>query len=95
MSYTHLTLEEREYLHKKKMEKWSIRQIAASMGRSPSTISREIKRNTMSDGRYRPFRADSYSRTRARKARYHRFTMGSEEWIYVIDKLHAAPPLVI
>ena len=59
MLYTHFTLEEREYLHQKRMEHWSIRAIAKSMGRSASSISRELKRNMSTDGRYRPYRADS------------------------------------
>jgi transposase, IS30 family len=46
----------------------SIRGIAAELGRSPSTISREIKRNSdPSTGRYHPFRAQK--RARARRAR--------------------------
>ena len=43
--YTHLTLSEREYLEQKLKEGKSFRQIADALGRSPSTISREVKRN--------------------------------------------------
>ena len=35
----------------------TIRAIAASLGRSPSTVSREIRRNTTESGNYRPFTA--------------------------------------
>lgn len=87
MSYTHFTLEEREYLQQKRREKWSIRKIAYSMNRSPSSISREIKRNSETDGRYRPFRADAHARTRRKNSRKARLIPGSPEWIYVIDKL--------
>ena len=87
MLYTHFTLEEREYLHKKLMEHWSIRAIAESMGRSPSSVSREIRRNKSTDGRYRPYRADSYARTRRRKCRYKRLVPGSKAWCYVVEKL--------
>lgn len=87
MLYTHFTLEEREYLHKKKMEHWSIRAIAESMGRSPSSVSRELKRNKSTDGRYRPYRADSYARTRRRQCRYKRLVPGTDAWMYVVDKL--------
>jgi IS30 family transposase len=46
----------------------SIRGIAAALGRSPSTSSREIRRNSdPSTGRYHPFRAPK--RARARRAR--------------------------
>lgn len=87
MLYTHFALEEREYLHQKRMEKWSIRAIADSMGRAPSSISRELKRNRSTDGRYRPYRADSFARTRKRKSRYKRLVPGSKAWMYVVEKL--------
>lgn len=87
MSYQHLTLEEREYLHQKHKEHWSIRRIADSMGRSPSTISRELRRNRLKSGRYVPLKADSRARTRRKKAKYCRLTPGSVEWTFVIDKL--------
>ncbi len=87
MSYTHFTLNEREYLHKKMMENWSIRKIAYSMGRSPSSISRELKRNQCTDGRYRPLRANSRAKTRHKNSHGTRLVPGTEEWIYVVDKL--------
>src|SRR5262245_15569333 len=48
----------------------SIRQIAARLGRAPSTISRELRRNTIKGGGYRPFEA--HRRATARRARRHR-----------------------
>ena len=47
----------------------SIRQVADRLGRSPSTISRELRRNA-SDGRYRPFQA--HRQASARRGRDHR-----------------------
>ena len=44
--YNQLNLEEREQLHLLIWDRLSIRRIAKIMGRSPSTISREIDRNT-------------------------------------------------
>ena len=44
-SYTHFTLNEREYLQENYEKGKSIRKIAAFLGRSPSTVSRELKRN--------------------------------------------------
>ena len=44
-SYTHFTLDERICLQKLFSEGLSMRKIASILGRSPSTISREIKRN--------------------------------------------------
>jgi transposase, IS30 family len=47
----------------------SIRQIAHQLGRSPSTISRELRRNGCASG-YRPF--DAHRRAGARRTRRHR-----------------------
>jgi IS30 family transposase len=47
----------------------SIRQIAYQLGRAPSTISRELRRNATASG-YRPFEA--HRRATARPARTHR-----------------------
>ena len=46
MSYQHLSLAERYYTEIELKMKASINQIAKAMGRSQSTISREIQRNT-------------------------------------------------
>ena len=43
--YTHFTLNERKYLQESLESGDSIRKIAKALRRSPSTISREIKRN--------------------------------------------------
>jgi transposase, IS30 family len=46
----------------------SIRQIAAKLGRAPSTVSRELRRNSRPDGHYRPFEAHRWAvRRRARR----------------------------
>ena len=45
MSYTHLTIEERCCLREYYKKGYSYRKIAELMGRSPSTISRELRRN--------------------------------------------------
>jgi len=49
-----------------------VRGIAAEMGRSPSTVSREIRRNSDHDGRYRPHHAEHAARARARRPRKRR-----------------------
>jgi transposase, IS30 family len=48
----------------------SIRRIACRLGRAPSTISRELRRNAAASGEYRPFEA--HRRGTARRARSHR-----------------------
>jgi transposase, IS30 family len=50
----------------------TVRAIAGQVGRSPSTISREIRRNADSDGRYRPHHAERATRERARRPRQRR-----------------------
>jgi transposase, IS30 family len=48
----------------------SIRQIAHRLGRAPSTVSRELRRNATGRGGYRPFAA--HRKATARRARHHR-----------------------
>ena len=48
----------------------SARQIARRLGRAPSTISRELRRNTTPTKGYRPFEA--HRQATARRARHHR-----------------------
>ena len=58
MSYTHFTLTERENLQQLLNEGKSFREIAKILGRSPSTISREVKRNySQKKKQYHPWRA--------------------------------------
>ena len=47
----------------------SIRQIACRLGRAPSTISRELRRNATTTGGYRPF--DAHRHATARRVRHH------------------------
>ena len=61
-----LTLAEREEISRGMARKLSIRQIAASLGRAPSTVSREIKRHGGFCG-YRATAADARAWTHARR----------------------------
>lgn len=45
MKYNHFTIEERENIQRLVWQKVSVRSIAKSLGRSPSSVSREINRN--------------------------------------------------
>jgi IS30 family transposase len=66
MAYTHLTYEERYTLWTLKRAQMSIRQISRLMNRSPSTISRELRRNR-GDYAYRARRAQAMADARHRR----------------------------
>jgi len=51
----------------------SIRQVAGRLGRAPSTVCRELRRNAAGGRQYRPFEA--HRRATARRARHHRRRM--------------------
>lgn len=55
--------------------KMTVRGIALDLGRAPSTISREIRRNSDPDDRYRPHHAEQSARLRAGKPRTRRITV--------------------
>ena len=63
MSYTHLSLAERYHIEIELKMNVPPNQIAKTMGRSQSTISREIRRNTGQRG-YRHKQADRFARQR-------------------------------
>ena len=63
-NYKQLRIEERCEVARLYSEGLSIRKIAATLDRSPSTITRELKRNTGARGDYQPRYADQQSRAR-------------------------------
>jgi IS30 family transposase len=65
MAEGHLTLEEREWIAQGRAAGGSRRAIAAELGRSPSTISRELRRNRSRSG-YFPSRAQQQAEQRRR-----------------------------
>lgn len=69
MHYQHFTVEEREKIQLSLWQKESIRAIARSLNRSPSSISREIKRNSPPDKRYYIPRAAHQRAVAKRKSR--------------------------
>src|SRR5882672_3302912 len=62
--YEHLSLEERCHIAQLRAEGRSIRQIAAAVDRPPSTISRELKRNSGAQLGYKPAYAQQQARAR-------------------------------
>jgi IS30 family transposase len=62
----YLSLVEREEISRGLSAECSYREIAARLGRQPSTISREVRNNGGRDG-YRAYRAEAVARERARR----------------------------
>lgn len=87
--YTHLTLSEREYLEVKLKEGKSLRWIADSLGRSPSTLSREVKRNwSKKANRYHHWNANNcYKYRRKRCHRKNNLTKNPAAFAFVLEKL--------
>jgi IS30 family transposase len=69
MKYRQITSGERYAIAALRKRRLSIRGIAAELGRCPSTISREVRRNLSTQGRYTPTKADSYAVARRRRSR--------------------------
>ena len=69
MKYRQITSGERYAIAALRKRKLSIRAIAAELDRSPSTISREVRRNLSTQRRYSPPKADSYAVARRRRSR--------------------------
>ena len=62
--YTHITIEERCQMAYLRAEGYSLRQIAATLDRTPSSIARELKRNGATTQGYQPRYADQQARAR-------------------------------
>ena len=56
--YTHFTTEERELSRVLKAQGFNVRAIARTLNRSPSSVSREFRRNSKADGTYSAHHAD-------------------------------------
>lgn len=87
MSYRQLTYDERVTLSVLKLQGLSIRTIAATLDRHYSTLYRELERNRchVSDGAYRPSKAQR--RTRARRSRSRRNRHYTDNDFLLIRKL--------
>ena len=98
MSYTHFTLSERKYLQQLLSEDKSFREIAAILERSPSSISREVKRNK---AKYKPkshrktdnkywynhWRAQNLYIRRRREQHRRALKENTAEWNFIIEGL--------
>lgn len=87
MKYKHLSIEEREKIQELLWQKTSIRDIAKVIGRSPSSIAREINRSIPMRRRYTPRLAHEKAlekrKSRGRKLRLKKYFIRR----YVIDHL--------
>ena len=94
MTYTHLTQEERYQIHSLKRQGISQARIAAELGRSPSTLSRELARNASAHG-YKPAQAQCSADVRQSQRRNAR-QFSTTEWqlVEIYLRLHLSPQQV-
>lgn len=80
--HAQITLEERYAMWALKKQGLSIRAIARTLDRAPSTISRELSRNRRPSGRYSPDVAHQYTVARRRRSRRNTH-FSVDEWALV------------
>jgi len=73
VAYNRVTSEERRLIYQWKQEGFSLRKIGRLLDRAPSSISREIKRNSGQRG-YRPAQAQALAEARVKRPGPRRFT---------------------
>lgn len=82
MKYHQITSEERYVIQALRKQGLSRSAIARQVGRSPSTISRELRRNLSSQGRYTPAKADQKARARRSRSRRNAH-FAAADWLLV------------
>lgn len=82
-----LSLQEREQIADRVREGQSIRAIGRAMGRSPSTIKRELDRNTSEAGIYQPHAAHRQAVARRPRPRSSKLAHDSPLRTYVVERL--------
>lgn len=86
MSYHQLTIDERYMIARLREKRFNKAAIARFLGRHPSSIGREIRRNLASNNRYQVQRAQEKTNGRRRRSRRnHRFTL--RQWRLVVSRL--------
>ena len=88
MSCHQLTEHERYQIYALKKAGHSQKEIATTLGRSPGTISRELRRNSGLRG-YRPRQAQRLSEQRRREA-YKSIKVNDEVWGWIVEWLQQA-----
>jgi transposase, IS30 family len=87
ITYKHLSLEEREKLYALKEQKLSLREIAITLHRSHTTLSRELRRNKRFFSPYIPCHAHRYAKRRIQLQRATAALKQQEIYDYVLEKL--------
>jgi transposase, IS30 family len=87
VSGRYLSLAEREEIAVGRAAGDSVRVIAARLGRAPSTVSREVRRNCLSRGRYRAVAAQRRAEDRARRPKRAKLAGDGELREYVQGRL--------
>lgn len=89
MAYKQFTKEERNELFLLKKKNYSNKDIAEVLGRNPSTISRELKRNSTKKGGYHPISAERkvYCRKKHKKKPSKKIRQNNELESYIRKKL--------
>jgi len=83
----YLSLDERMVIADLRREQRTVREIARELGRSPATVSRELRRNVDDRGRYLPRSADLAATERVARPRARRVTVDAELRAVVVDLL--------
>ncbi|MFI7050962.1 IS30 family transposase [Streptosporangium canum] len=85
----YLREDERIHIADRAREKASIREIARELGRAPSTISREVRRNRHpTNGQYRPHAAQARADARRPRPKPSKIGQNPELRAYIQDHLH-------
>jgi IS30 family transposase len=87
MSYSHLTVDERNVIYRMRFQGYGDAEIARCLGRSPGTLSRECERNALPDGRYEPGPAQTRANSRRRAHLRRSKTDDRRLMAYVADRL--------
>jgi IS30 family transposase len=82
MQYRQITSGERYAIQALRKQGLSVRASAAAVGRAPSSVSRELRRNLSSQGRYTPSKADEHARGRRSRSRRNTH-FGARDWALV------------
>ncbi|WP_407696650.1 IS30 family transposase [Streptantibioticus cattleyicolor] len=85
----YLREDDRIYIADRLREKATVRAIAAELGRSPSTVSREIRRNRHpGNGQYRPHAAQARADARRPRPKPGKISQNPELRRFIQDRLH-------